>query len=79
VGVTLAQHVVDDKSHEITAVEPLLPQLVLEGQIVTMAALLTHRHIAQTIVDKGGEYVMIVKANPPRRRAVGWLPSRDKR
>ena len=69
VGVTLAQHAVDDKSHEITAVETILPQLVLEGRIVTMDALLTQRHIAQTIVDKGGDDVMIVKENQPRLRA----------
>src|SRR5262249_1623716 len=69
VGVTLAQHTVDDKTNEITAVEPLLQQLVLEGRIVTMDALLTQRHIAQTIVDKGGDYVMIVKENQPQLRA----------
>ena len=69
VGVTLAQHAVDDKTNEITAVETLLHQLVLEGCVVTMDALLTQRHIAQTIVDKGGEYVMIVKENQPHLRA----------
>src|SRR5262249_20943206 len=62
-------HAVDDKTNEITAVEPLLRQLVLEGRIVTMDALLTQRHIAQTIVDKGGDYVMIVKENQPHLRA----------
>ena len=69
VGVTLAQHAVDDKTNEITAIEPILQQLVLEGRIVTMDALLTQRHIAQTIVQKGGDYVMIVKENQPRLRA----------
>jgi hypothetical protein len=64
VGVTLAQDAVDDKTNAITAVEPLLPPLVLEGRLVTMDALLTQRRIAQTIVDKGGDYVMIVKENP---------------
>jgi predicted transposase YbfD/YdcC len=68
VGVTLAQHAVDDKTNEITAVETLLGQLVLEGRIVTMDALLTQRHVAQTIVDKGGDYVMIVKDNQPQLR-----------
>jgi predicted transposase YbfD/YdcC len=69
VGVTLAQHAVDDKTNEITAVETILQPLVLEGRIVTMDALLTQRHIAQTIVDKGGDYVMIVKENQPQLRA----------
>jgi len=68
VGVTLAQHAVDDKTNEITAVETLLGQLVLEGRIVTTDALLTQRHVAQTIVDQGGDYVMIVKDNQPQLR-----------
>src|SRR5262245_21053808 len=66
VGVTLAQHAVDDKANELTAVETILQRLVLDGRIVTMDALLTQRHIAQTIVDKSGDYVMIVKENQPR-------------
>ena len=69
VGVTLAQHAVDDKTNEITAVETLLQHSVLGCRIVTMDALLTQRHVARTIVDKGGDYVMIVKENQPRLRA----------
>jgi hypothetical protein len=34
-----------------------------------MDALLTQRHVAQTIVDRGGDYVMLVKENQPRLRA----------
>ncbi len=55
VGVTLAHHAVDDKTNEIIAVETLVHQLVLEGRVMTMDALLTQRHVAQTIVDKGGD------------------------
>ena len=69
VGITLAQHAVDDKTNEITAVEHILHQLVLEGRMVTLAALLTQRHVAQTMVDKGGDDVMIVKETQPRLRA----------
>jgi predicted transposase YbfD/YdcC len=69
VGVTLAQQAVDDKTNEITAVETLLHQLVLEGRVMTMDALLTQRHVAQTIVDKGGDYVMMVKENQPQLHA----------
>jgi len=69
VGVTLAQHAVDEKTHAITAVELLLQPLVLAGRIVTMDALLTQRHIAQTLVEKGGEDVMIVQEHQPQLRA----------
>ena len=34
-----------------------------------MDALLTQRHVAQTIVEKGGDYVMIVKENQPQLHA----------
>jgi predicted transposase YbfD/YdcC len=62
-GLTLAQHAVDDKTNEITQVETVLRQLVLPGRVFTMDALLTQRQVAQTIVAGGGDYVMIVKAN----------------
>src|SRR4029450_2278173 len=68
-GLTLAQQAVDDKTNEITQVETVLHHLVLPGRVCTMDALLTQRHVAQTIVEKGGDYVMIVKENQPQLRA----------
>ena len=68
-GLTLAQQAVDDKTNEITQVETVLRQLVLPGRVLTMDALLTQRHVAQTIVDAGGDYVMIVKNNQAQLRA----------
>lgn len=68
-GMTLAQMAVDDKSNEITAVETLLQDLVLKGRVVTVDALLTQRHVAKTIVEQGGDYVMIVKDNQPKLKA----------
>jgi hypothetical protein len=69
VGVTLAHQAVADKTNEITAVEMVLSQLVLTGRVVTMDALLTQTAVAQTIVEAGGDDVMVVKANPPQLRA----------
>jgi predicted transposase YbfD/YdcC len=66
VGLTLAQQAVDDKTNEIPVALDLLRHMVLEGRIVTMDALLTQRQIAQQIVDAGGDYVMVVKANQPQ-------------
>ena len=68
-GLTLAQQAVDDKTNESTQVETVLRQLVLKDRGVTMDALLTQRHVAQTIVDAGGDYVMTVKENQPQLRA----------
>jgi len=68
-GLTLAQQAVDDKTNEMTQVETVLRQLVLRDRVVTMDALLTQRHVAQPIVDEGGDYVMLVKDNQPQLRA----------
>jgi predicted transposase YbfD/YdcC len=68
VGLTLAQQAVDDKTNEITQVEAVLEQVVLANRICTMDALLTQRQVAQAIVDRGGDYVMIVKENQPKLR-----------
>jgi predicted transposase YbfD/YdcC len=67
-GLTLAQQAVADKTNEIPVVIELLRQVVLVGRVVTMDALLTQRAIAQQIVEAGGEYVMVVKANQPQLR-----------
>jgi len=67
-GLTLGQRAVGDKTNEITAVVPLLRGLLLEGRVVTVDALLTQRTVAQTIVDGGGDYVMVVKENQPQLR-----------
>lgn len=68
-GLTLSHHAMDDKTNEITQVETVLRQLVLPGRVLTMDALLTQRQVAQTTVDGGGDYVMIVKENQPQLRA----------
>ncbi len=53
-GITLGQCEVSDKSNEITAIPQLLQELMLEGRVVTLDALLTQRSIAETIASKGG-------------------------
>ena len=63
VGLTLGQCGVDSKTNEIGVVHEILKNLVLEGRVVTMDALLTQRHVAEDILDGGGDYVMIVKEN----------------
>lgn len=64
-GLTVGQQAVDAKTNEIGVVLPLLRGLVLDGHIFTMDALLTQRAVAQTIVEGGGDYVMLVKGNQP--------------
>jgi len=64
---------VESKTNEITQVLPLLNLLCLEGRLVTMDALLTQREIAQAIIDRHGDYLMVVKENQPQlRQDIAW-------
>lgn len=64
-GITLEQIAVSAKTNEITGMEELLENLVLQGRIFTMDALLTQRKVAETIIEGGGDYLMIAKDNQP--------------
>jgi predicted transposase YbfD/YdcC len=68
-GLTLTQQAVAAKTNEIKEVETVFGEIVLAGRIVTMDALLTQRQVAQTIVEAGGDYLMIVKDNQPQLKA----------
>jgi hypothetical protein len=50
----LGQREVPSETNEIKGILPLLADLVLEGRVVTVDALLTQREIAETIREKGG-------------------------
>lgn len=65
-GLTLAQQAVDEKTNEITVIQAVLRSLVLEGRVITVDALLTQREVADTILEGGGDYLMIVKGNQPQ-------------
>jgi predicted transposase YbfD/YdcC len=67
-GLTLAQQAVADQTNERPVALELLCQVVLEGRVVTMDALLTQRSIAQQIVEARGDYVMMIKDHQPQLR-----------
>ena len=52
--IVLGQVAVPVGTNEIPTVQTLLADLVLEGKVVTVDALLTQREIASTIREKGG-------------------------
>lgn len=59
----VGQVAVDSKTNEITMVVELLDLLMVQGRLLTMDALLTQRAIAQAIIDRGADYLMVVKDN----------------
>lgn len=61
--LALGQVAVDAKSNEITALPELLDLLELHGAIVTIDAMGCQTAIAGQIRDRGGDYVLAVKAN----------------
>ena len=66
--LTLGQVAVKDKSNEITAIPLLLELLDLKGAWVTLDAMGCQKEIARQIVERGGDYVLMVKGNQERLR-----------
>jgi len=63
--LVLGQHKVAGDSNEIAALPELLALLALEGRIVTADAMHCQKATAQTILDRGGNYVLALKGNQP--------------
>ena len=63
--LVLGQQAVDEKANEIVAIPLLLQRLQLTGALVTIDAMGTQTRIAQTILDKGADYLLALKDNWP--------------
>ncbi len=61
--LVLGQQKVAGASNEIEALPELLALLALEGRIVTADAMHCQKATAQTILDRGGDYVLALKGN----------------
>jgi predicted transposase YbfD/YdcC len=63
--LVLGQEAVSGKSNEITAIPLLLERLALNGALVTIDAIGTQSSIAETILERCGNYLLALKANRP--------------
>jgi predicted transposase YbfD/YdcC len=63
--LVLGQEAVSGKSNEITAIPRLLQRLELTGALVTIDAIGTQSGIAETILQRGGDYLLALKGNRP--------------
>ena len=61
--LVLGQRRVDGKSNEITAIPELLKVLALENTLVTLDAMGCQKDIAQRILDRQADYLLVLKAN----------------
>ncbi len=64
--LSLAQLTVAEGSNEIPAIPKLLELLDVNGALVSLDAGGCHKAIAQKILDRGGDYVLVVKDNQPK-------------
>lgn len=64
-GVVLGEVAVADKTNEITASADVLALLLLTGVVITGDAMFTQHAIAETILDAGNDYLLMVKENQP--------------
>jgi len=74
-GLLLGQRKVDEKSNEISAVPELLKSLFIKGCVITVDALNCQKDIAQTIIDRGADYVFALKGNHPQlhQEVIDWF------
>ncbi len=63
--LVLGQEAVSGKSNEITAIPLLLERLALKGALVTIDAIGAQSEIARTLLERGGDYLLALKANRP--------------
>jgi predicted transposase YbfD/YdcC len=64
-GLVLDQLAVPDATSELGVVGRLLERLELAGQTVTFDAAFTQWAVAETVLARGGAYLMVVKGNQP--------------
>ena len=64
--LVLGQQACAEKSNEITAIPQLLKTIDLEGAIVTIDAMGCQTAIAETIIERGADFVLTAKDNQPK-------------
>jgi len=77
-GQVFSQLKTEGKGQELSGTLQLLGMLDLNGAIVTIDALGCQKEVCQTILDRGGDYLLCVKQkNADASRCVGAEPGRD--
>jgi predicted transposase YbfD/YdcC len=62
----VAQEAIDQKENEIVAAPKALEQVAIEGKIITADAMHTQRAVSAQIVERGGDFLWVVKENQER-------------
>lgn len=64
-GIVFVQKHVDQKSNEITAIPELLETLYVKCVCISIDAMGCQKEIAKKTINKGGDYLLMVKGNQP--------------
>ena len=67
-GITLATEACSKKSNEIKAVPLLIDKINISGKIITADAMSMQKDITEKIREKGGDFLIELKANQPSLR-----------
>lgn len=67
-GITLATEACGEKSNEIKAIPNLIDRIVISGKIITADAMSMQKVIIDKIREKGGDFLIELKANQPSLR-----------
>ena len=67
-GITLATEAFSEKSNEIKVVPLLIDKINISGKIVTADAMCMQKDIIDKIREKGGDFLIKLKANQPSLR-----------
>lgn len=68
-GISLGQWNVPDHTNEITALPLVLQTVTVPGTVITLDAMGCQREVAETIVERGGDYVLALKGNQSQLHA----------
>jgi len=66
--VVLAQAPVDGKTNEHKCALELLSKMSLQERVLTADAMFTHRDFCDIVLEKGGDYLLVVKENQANLR-----------
>jgi len=64
-GIALAQKAIPDKSSEISAIHEILEDADLNGVTVSIDAIGCQKEITKEVIERGGDYLLALKANQP--------------
>ncbi len=68
-GIVLHQCRIDEKQNEVSALKPLLTEVLCKGRILTADAAQSYHAFGRVVQRAGGDVILIVKDNTPATRA----------